>query len=171
MLLLPLGFIKDAARAVKRICKEEFIKTKDSVLTELLGISCLIVTMYALRREGDHDVLHLWCVHRNEFAICPKCGCVSHDIHEEKQRCIRHLDIWKKRTFLHFLARRFKCNQCGKTFTEELAFVESQRRQSVDFELHIYEDCLSGDRKKVAQKEGLSQSRLKTFLIAGHGPE
>jgi len=74
MLLLSLGFIKDAARAVKRICKEEFVKVKDSVLTELLGISCLIVTMYALRREGDHDVLHLWCVHRNEFAICPKCG-------------------------------------------------------------------------------------------------
>ena len=111
MLLLSLGFIKDAARAVKRICKEEFVKAKDSVLTELLDISCLIVTMYALRREGDHDVLHLWCVHRNEFAICPKCGCVSHDIHEEKQRCIRHLDIWKKRTFLHFLALRFKCNQ------------------------------------------------------------
>ncbi len=164
MLLLSLGFIKDAARAVKRICKEEFVKVKDSVLTELLGISCLIVTMYALRREGDHDVLHLWCVHRNEFAICPKCGCVSHDIHEEKQRCIRHLDIWKKRTFLHFLARRFKCNQCAKSFTEQLAFVESQRRQSVDFELHIYEDCLFGNRKKVAQKQGLSQSTVKDIF-------
>ncbi len=51
MLLLSLGFIKDAARAVNRICKEEFVKAKDSVLTELLGISCLIVTMYALRRS------------------------------------------------------------------------------------------------------------------------
>ena len=29
MLLLSLGFIKDAARAVKRICQEEFIKAKD----------------------------------------------------------------------------------------------------------------------------------------------
>ena len=164
MLLLPLGFIKDAARAVKRICKEEFIKTKDSILTELLGISCLIVTMYALRREGDHDVLHLWCVHCNEFAICPKCGCVSHDIHDEKQRCIRHLDIWKNRTFLHFLARRFKCDQCGKTFTEELSFVESQRRQSVDFEFHIYEDCLSGNRKKVAENKGLSQTTVKDIF-------
>ena len=48
MLLLSIGFIKDAARAVKRICKEEFVKVKDSVLTELLGISCLIVTMYRM---------------------------------------------------------------------------------------------------------------------------
>ena len=36
MKLLPLSFTKDAARAVKRICKEAFTKVQDSVLTELL---------------------------------------------------------------------------------------------------------------------------------------
>ena len=36
MLLLPLAYIKDAARSVKRICREEFRKVKDSALTELL---------------------------------------------------------------------------------------------------------------------------------------
>ena len=104
MLFLPLGFIEDTARAMKRICKVEFIKTKDSVLTELLCISCLAVTMYALQREGDYDVLHLWCVHRNELAICPNCGCVSHDIHEEKQRCIRHLEYMEKEDFSSFFS-------------------------------------------------------------------
>lgn len=39
MLYLPIGFIKDAARSVKCICKEAFIEVKDSTLTELLGIS------------------------------------------------------------------------------------------------------------------------------------
>jgi len=164
LILLPIHYFKDAARAVKRICKEEFIKTKDTVLTELLGISSLIVIMYSLRREGDHEVLHLMCAHRNEIAICPKCGAMSHDIHEEKKRCIRHLDIWGKRTFLHFLARRFKCDQCGKTFTEQLPFVDDHRRQSAAFEFHIYETCLSGNRKKVAQKEGLSQSTVKDIF-------
>jgi len=53
MLLLPIGFVKDAARAVKRICKEEFTEVKDSALTELLGIPTLVVNMFALRREGD----------------------------------------------------------------------------------------------------------------------
>ena len=72
MLYLPIGFIKDAARSVKRICKEEFNKVKDSALTELLGIPALIVTMFALRREGDQDVLHLWCAHREDIAICPR---------------------------------------------------------------------------------------------------
>ncbi len=45
-------FIKDASKAVKRICKSEFKKTVDNTLTELLGIATLSVTMYALRREG-----------------------------------------------------------------------------------------------------------------------
>ena len=66
MKLLPLFFIKDTARAVKRICKEAFTKVQDSVLTELLGVATLTVTMFCLRREGEQEVLHLWCAHREE---------------------------------------------------------------------------------------------------------
>lgn len=137
MLYLPIGFIKDAARSVKRICKEQFIKVKDSVLTELLDISTLIVTMYCLRREGDHEVLHLMCAHREEIALCPVCGEISDSLHSEISRCVRHLDIWGKKTFLHFMSRRFKCNQCNKVFTEQLPFIEEHRRQTIAFEKHI----------------------------------
>jgi len=45
MLLLTVGFIKDASKAVKRIGKEEFTEVKDSVLTELLGIPTLLVNI------------------------------------------------------------------------------------------------------------------------------
>lgn len=164
MLYLPIGFIKDAARSVKRICAEEFTKVHDSVLTELLGVRTLVVTMFALRREGDFEVLHLMCAHREEMAICPKCGAICGHVHEEKQRCIRHLDIWGKKTYLHFLSRRFECDECGKIFTEQLPFVDEYRRHSTAFELHIYESCRSGNRKKVAQKEQLSQSTVKDIF-------
>ena len=137
MLYLPIGFIKDAGRAVKRICKEEFTEVKDSALTELLGIPALVVKMFALRREGEHDVLHLWCAHREDIAICPRCGKICDNVHEQEDRCVRHLDIWGKMTFLHFLSRRFKCDQCGKPFTEDLSFVEANRRQTIAYEKHI----------------------------------
>lgn len=165
MLALPIKFIKDAAKSVKRICEQEFTKVTDSVLTELLGISSLVVTMFALRREDDKDVLHLMCAHRNNVAICPKCGAFTDSVHEEKKRCVRHLDIWGKKTFLHFLSRRFKCSDCGKEFTEELDFVDQLRRQSIDFEMHIYRLCLSDNRKDVANREGLSQSTVKDILF------
>ena len=127
MKLLPLSFTKDAARAVKRICKEAFTKVQDSVLTELLGVATLTVTMFCLRREGELEVLHLWCTHREDVAICPRCGTICKNVHEEKQRCVRHLDIWGKKTCLHFYSRRFMCESCGKPFTEELSFVDGFR--------------------------------------------
>ncbi len=158
------SFIKDAAKAVKRISQKEFTAVADNTLTELLGIASLFVTMYALRREGDEDVLHLRCAHRQEVALCPNCAALSTNVHQEEPRCVRHLDVWGKKTFLHFLSRRFKCDQCGKIFTEELPFVDSHRRQSAAFEMHVYQSCLISTRKAVAVHEGLSQSTVKEIF-------
>lgn len=166
MKLIPyfIDFIKDASKAVKRISSNEFTKVEDTTLTELLGIPALIVQMYALRREGDEDVLHLHCAHQQDIAICPDCGSVSTEIHQEQARCVRHLDVWGKKTFLHFLSRRFKCESCDNIFTEQLPFVDSHRRQSRAFEMHVFESCLAGTRKAVASRVGLSQSTVREIF-------
>ena len=164
MKLLSLAYIKDAARSVKRICEEMFIEAHDSVLTGLLGIAALKVNMYCLRSEGEEEVLHLRCSHRNDVAVCSRCGTASATIHEEKERCVRHLDIWGKRTFLHFYSRRFMCEQCEQPFTESLSFIEKFRRHTAAFERHIYERCKASCRKKVAMKEKLSQATVKEIL-------
>lgn len=164
MLLLPLHFIKDAAKSVKRVCLDHFKKAEGSLLTELLGIPALIVTVYNITREGAHDVLHLWCNHRNDIALCPDCGTASDCIHSERHRCVRHLDIWGKKTFLHFLSRRFKCENCGKVFNEQLPFIEEHRRQTNALELHVYESCLSSNRKKVAKQISLNQSTVRDIF-------
>ena len=157
-------FVKDAAKAVKRICLEDFKEVADETLTELLGIATLVVRMYAMRREGDQEVLHLWCAHREEIALCTHCGVLSTAVHQEEQRCIRHLDVWGKKTFLHFMARRFHCEGCGHTFTEELPFVEAHRRQSIGFEKHVYKSCLGSTCKAVAVREALSHSTAKEIF-------
>jgi transposase len=166
MKLLPriTSYIKDAAKAVKRISQQEFKDVVDETLTELLGIATMVVRRYAIRREGEHDVLHLWCAHCDEIALCTHCGSLSTEVHQEEPRCIRHLDVWGKKTFLHFLSRRFKCDHCGRTFAEELPFVDSHRRQSMAFEMHVYQACLSGTRKAVAVREGLSHSTVKDIF-------
>lgn len=166
MKLLPYitNFVKDASKAVKRIKNIKFKKTEESTLTELLGIPSLIVTMYSLCREGDQDVLHLWCIHQDEVALCPHCGCLSMNVHQVENRCIRHLNVWGRKTFLHFLSRRFKCEDCGKIFTEQLPFVDPHRRQSCAFETHVYQSCLTGTRKSVAIREMLSHSTVKEIF-------
>ncbi len=166
MKLLPylIPLVKDAAKAVKRISLQEFKNVVDETLTELLGIATLIVQMYALRLEGGQEVLHLWCAHREEIALCTSCGLVSTVIHQEEPRCIRHLDVWGKKTFLHFLSRRFKCEHCGHVFTEELSFADSHRRQSKAFEMNVYQSCLKGTCKAIAEREQLSHSTVKEIF-------
>jgi transposase len=166
MKLLPhiIPFVKDAARSVKRICQDDFKEVVDETLTELLGIATLVVRMYAMRREGEHEVLHLWCAHREEIALCTHCGALSTSIHQEEHRCVRHLDVWGKKTFLHFMARRFQCEQCGRTFAEELAFVDAHRRQSIAFEKQVYQSCLGSTCKAVADREGLSHATTRKIF-------
>jgi transposase len=161
LLAYMIPFVKDAARSVKRICQEEFKEVLDETLTELLGIATLIVRMYAMRREGEHEVLHLWCAHREEIALCTHCGGLSTSVHQEEHRCIRHLDVWGKKTFLHFMARRFHCEHCGRTFAEEMNFVDSHRRQSIAFERHVYQSCLGGTCKAVSVREGLNHATTR----------
>jgi transposase len=166
MKLLPYisSFIKDAAKAVKRISMQEFQPIAGETLTQLLGFTTMVVTMFVNRREGDQDVLHLWCAHREELALCTKCGQIATKVHQEEPRCIRHLDIWGKKTFLHFLSRRFRCEHCDHIFTEELSFADSHRRQSTAFEMHVYQSCLAGTCKAVSVREGLSHSTVKEIF-------
>ncbi|MGD9506617.1 MAG: transposase family protein [Syntrophobacteraceae bacterium] len=107
--------------------------------------------MYAMRREGEHGVLHLWCAHSEEIALCTHCGSLSSSVHQEEHRCIRHLDAWGKKTFLHFMARRFQCKQCGRTFAEELPFADAHQRHSIAFEKQVYQSWSSSPRGSLAR--------------------
>jgi transposase len=121
----------------------------------------MVVTEYALEKQGEREVLHIFCEHEHEVAVCPHCGQVTDKVHERKERCIRHLDIWGKRTFVHFPARRFDCERCRKFFTEELSWIESQRRESTAYELHVYEQCRHTDQAAVAEQEALHPETVK----------
>lgn len=157
----PEKVVRDAARAVKRTANLMIQKVTVETFNILLGLPGLVVTEYALERQGEQEVLHLFCQHEHEVAICPGCGQVCDALHEQEERAIRHLDIWGKATYVHFPSRRFKCKHCKKPFTESLAWVESKRRESTAYELHVYEQCQHTDQAAVAQREGLHPETVK----------
>ena len=165
--LLPSGPIKgirDAARAVKRKAKLVMERVSANTLSTLLGLPGMIVTEYAIEREEGREILHVFCRHAHDVAACPRCGEVSTVIHEEEERCIRHLDIWGKATYVHFPARRFDCEHCRKPFTEVLAWIENNRRESRDYELHVYEQCKHTDQAAVAEAERLHSETVKAIF-------
>lgn len=163
-LLLPSGPIKvirDAARAVKRTESLMIEQVTANTMSELLGLAGMVVRGYALEQQEGQEILHLFCHHAYEVAMCPRCGQLSESVHEEEERCIRHLDIWGKASYVHFPARRFDCWQCNKPFSEALSWIESKRRESSAYELHIYEQCQHTARAVVAKREGLHPETVK----------
>jgi transposase len=165
--LLPKGpekVTRDAAQAVKRTANLMIQKVTVETFNVLLGLPGMVVTEYALEQQGEQEVLHLFCQHKHEVAMCPGCGQVCDVLHEQEERAIRHLDIWGKATYVHFPSRRFKCKHCKKPFTESLSWVESKRRESTAYELHVYEQCKHTDQAAVAEREGLHPEVVKCIF-------
>lgn len=163
MLLLsaPKTMVRDAARAVKRVGGLVMQRITAGTLNELLGLPGLVVQEYALEKVGDNEILHLFCEHQQEVAVCSHCEAVTLGLEESEERSVRHLDIWGKQTLIHFPSRRFRCGRCGKRFTEILSWLEPNRRETKPFELHIYEACQRSTQTAVAQKEGLHPETVK----------
>ena len=152
---------KDAAQAVKRVDSLTTQAVTAKTLSELLGLPGMRVTRFAVEEENKEQCLHLFCEHEHDVAICPRCMTATTEIHEQKDRCVRHLDIWGMRTLVHFPQRRFDCDVCGKPFTENLEWIDAKRRQTNAFEMHIYERVKhKTPRKQVALQGGLNEATV-----------
>ena len=161
LLNAPKKMVRDAARAAKRVTGFVMQRITAGTLNELLGLPGLVVNEYGLEKQGGIEILHLFCQHRAAVAVCPRCHELSTAVHDSEERSVRHLDIWGKATFIHFPSRRFDCSHCRKPFTEELAWLESNRRESQAFEMHIYAECLHTDQSAVAEGEHLHPETVK----------
>ncbi len=157
----PVKIVRDAARAAKRTVELAIERVTVGTLSMLLGLPGIGVAEYAFEKQGEREVLHVFCQHEHNVALCPRCNEVSTALHESTERCIRHLDIWGKVTFVHFAGRRFDCERCRKPFTEELSWVESKRRTSVAYEWYVYVQCRDTDQAAVAAREGLHPETVK----------
>jgi len=142
---------KDASRAVNRA---QYIVMRAAVgtdLTELLDLSHFVVKSFGIEVDSEQDILHLRCEQTIDVAICPCCKAVSDDVKNSKKRCVRDLDAWERRVFLHFAIRRFECPACHHRFYERLQVVNPQRRHTCRFEKEVYNRCLESSKKAVAE--------------------
>jgi transposase len=151
---------KDAARSVKSMKPHAIRVVTETTLTDLLNLPHFTVWGFALEKDAEKDIVHLHCRLAVEVAICPLCQAATATIKEEKERCVRDLDLFDMRTFLHFKIRRFECEQCGHRFTEEVQAVAWRRHQTLRFEQTVYRHCLHSDKKAVAEEFHLSQSTV-----------
>jgi len=153
--------IKDAARAAKRGMGRVMPEGQGFTVSRLLDLPEFVVVGCEIEQRGSQEIMHVYCLHSHDVALCPRCRQISTVLHDEKERCVRDLDIWGKCTFLHFKRRRFECKTCGVPFTERLPSIEPRRRHTRRFEQFIYRQCLRSSCKGVAQDNWLHQTTVK----------
>ena len=153
--LIVVKPIRDAARATRNRMGRIVENFRAFTVTRLLDLPEFVAIGCEIEQRGEQEIVHLYCLWAHEAALCPRCRQISTTVHDEKERCVRDLDIWGKCTFLHFSRRRFECEHCALPFTERLASIEPQRRHTRRFEQHIYQACLRSDCKAVAQANWL----------------
>lgn len=166
MLLLPAPHqrVKDAGHAVKRLAGQVIQKVTTATFSHWLDLPEFVLEGYIQEQVERQKVLHLFCTHRHKVALCPRCQTPSILGHDMKERCVRDLDLLGQRVFLHFPARRFDCERCGRPFTEALPSVDAHRRQTRRFEQYIYERCLRSDRKQIAEQAWLHQATVQDIF-------
>lgn len=157
----PTKLVRDAARSAGRLIQKGMQRITEKSLDLILDLPEFTATHFEFETRGDQDILHLYCEHEHEFAVCPRCREISDSHHESKPRCVRDLNFGKWRVFIHFIGRRFDCEKCSRPFTERMASIDPRRRQTRRFEQYIYQRCLSSTRKAVAEEEWLDQDTVK----------
>jgi transposase len=140
--------MKQKVRVIDEVGQEVHV-----ALTELLGLSDFDVVGYEIHEpEGS---LILFCAVRHDTAICPDCHRVSQRVHEYKRVAKRDLSVWGLQCYLEYDHRRFKCDYCGKPFTEQLATVGFNSLYT-----HRYEHYVFGQYRHTAIQEIVNQERL-----------
>ena len=160
LLPAPVKSVRDAARSAGRVLQEGAQWITETTLDLLLDLPELKATQFEIEKR-EEEILHLYCEHRHDFGVCPRCREISDSPHENKLRCVRDLDIGKWRVFIHFTGRRFYCEQCKRAFTERMTSIDPRRRQTRRFEQHVYQRCLSSTQKAVAEETWLDQTTVK----------
>jgi transposase len=128
-------------------------------LTFLLGLPEFRVTR--LEYHDHLEMLLVFCSPVDQVAACPSCGTLSFQLHESKQRLVRDLAVAGKPSYLVIEARRFKCQQCRKPFTEALRSIARLARYTRRYEQYLFEQCRGSTIQAICRQERLGYKAVE----------
>ena len=85
-------------------------------------------THFGISPNKDKTVLFFESVVKTESVSCPACGGEVH-IYENDQVGLKDIPIWANTVQeCSFFIHRYRCQKCGKTFSEEMPFKYPETR-------------------------------------------
>jgi transposase len=130
-------------------------------LTEILDIEGVKVISHRLH-AGIGLILQTESI--SDYSICPRCGTVSHRLHQNHRYIVKDLLFGENPVFLEINRRQFKCDVCKKPFSEELDFVSRKRTYTKRLAQKIIQDVLENDIHSVASKGIVTTEEIERML-------
>ena len=116
-------------------------------------------TIESFTEEENKIILKLRFLH--DEAPCPHCNTQSRKLKQNRPILIRDLSVFGKVIYLNTPRRQFYCHQCQKHFTEELPFVDWERRYTQRAEEYVYQRVQSASVEQVSRDEFLSWDQVQ----------
>jgi transposase len=92
-------------------------------IKELLGLQHLWVDSWKIKKE----LVEVKVRNPRKYCKCPFCNFSTKQIHQKKERRLKH-SVWQDReVVLKINQRRFRCKKCKKVFTECLSGIDKRR--------------------------------------------
>jgi transposase len=101
---------------------------------------------------------------KGNYATCPRCGQVSHHLHQNHGYLVRDLPLSNRQVFLRVNRRQFKCKNCGKPFSEELDFVGKGQKYTHRYAQAITEQLIHSDLANVAKNNHLTERQVEAMI-------
>ncbi len=130
------------------------------LLTELLGLPGVEIKQYAAL--GNELMLQVEA--QTQEATCPRCGQVSRHRHQNHRYLVRDLSMSGRTVFLRVNRRQFKCETCGKPFSESLDFIGMRRRHTHRFMEWITNQVVHSDVHNVAVQNQLTDEEVCSII-------
>jgi transposase len=137
--------------------------------TRLVGLQGFVVT--EVQRAGERLDLQVELLAR--AAGCPRCGGVEVRVKERPLVRVRDLPIAGRLTRLVWRKRRYRCSECGRTFTEAHEQLPPRQRVTARFRARMAERVAGGAaHAEVAREESTTRYQVaRAFTALARGLE
>jgi transposase len=120
------------------------------------------VTVWTTERKEGLIILKLEFL--NEGIHCPHCQNYTAHLHQTRSILVRDLSIFGQSVYLQVPRRQFYCQECKKSPTERLSFMEMKRNYTIRYEQYIYEKVKELTVEQVSKNEQLSPEQVQNIF-------
>lgn len=130
-------------------------------IMKLLNLPDLIVTDL-IQRE---DLYVFIAEHKEDSAICPKCGASTQKVHDSRWQNIKDIPIRGKEVIIRLEKKRYRCLECGKRgFSEQYKSIEPYARKTKRYDKHLVDQAVNRDYSSISRENGLSYTSVKNAV-------